>query len=47
MGRDDIINFEIVYESPWGYWLEMTTVFSFDPLPDDAQAPCSMPIWLL
>ena len=31
--RDDIINFEIVYESPWGYWLEMTTVFSFKPLP--------------
>ena len=29
MGRDDIINFEIVYESPYGYWLEMTTVFSF------------------
>ena len=38
MGRDDIINFEIVYESPYGYWLEMTTVFSFDPLPDDVQA---------
>ena len=32
MGRDDIINFEIVYESPYGYWLEMTAVFSFDPL---------------
>lgn len=38
MKRDDIINFEIVYESPYGYWLEMTTVFSFDPLPDDVQA---------
>ncbi len=38
MSREDIINFEIVYESPWGYWLEMTTVFSFDPLPDDARA---------
>jgi len=37
MGRDDIINFEIVYESPWGYWLEMTTVFSFGDLPDQAQ----------
>jgi Xaa-Pro aminopeptidase len=38
MGEDDIINFEIVYESPWGYWLEMTTVFSFIELPDDARA---------
>ena len=38
MGADDIINFEIVYESPYGYWLEMTTVFSFEPLPDDVQA---------
>lgn len=38
MGEDDIINFEIVYESPWGYWLEMTTVFSFIELPDEARA---------
>jgi Xaa-Pro aminopeptidase len=38
MQEDDIINFEVVYESPWGYWLEMTTVFSFNPLPDDVQA---------
>jgi Xaa-Pro aminopeptidase len=38
MGEDDIMNFEIVYESPWGYWLEMTTVFSFKPLPSDVQA---------
>jgi Xaa-Pro aminopeptidase len=38
MKEDDIINFEIVYESPWGYWLEMTTVFSFIELPDDVQA---------
>ena len=38
MGGDDIINFEIVYESPYGYWLEMTTVFSFEPLPDDVRA---------
>jgi Xaa-Pro aminopeptidase len=38
MREDDIINFEIVYESPWGYWLEMTTIFSFHPLPDDAQS---------
>jgi Xaa-Pro aminopeptidase len=37
MGEDDIINFEMVYESPWGYWLEMTTVFSFIELPDEAQ----------
>lgn len=36
--EDDIINFEIVYESPWGYWLEMTTVFSFIDLPDEAAA---------
>jgi Xaa-Pro aminopeptidase len=38
MGADDIINFEIVYESPWGYWLELTTVFSFRPLPPDVRA---------
>ncbi len=38
MTVDDIINFEIVYESPWGYWLEMTTVFSFKPLPADVRA---------
>lgn len=38
MAEDDIINFEIVYESPWGYWLEMTSVFSFKPLPADVQA---------
>ena len=38
MSRDDIINFEIVYESPYGYWLEMTTVYSFEPLPDDTRA---------
>jgi len=38
MKEDDIINFEIVYESPWGYWLEMTTIFSFHELPDDVQA---------
>lgn len=37
MQEDDIINFEIVYESPWGYWLEMTTIFSFIDLPDDVQ----------
>ena len=38
MQEDDIINFEIVYESPWGYWLEMTTIFSFHELPDDVHA---------
>lgn len=38
MAEDDIINFEIVYESPFGYWLEMTTIFSFKPLPKDVQA---------
>lgn len=38
MKEDDVINFEIVYESPWGYWLEMTTVFSFNDLPDQAAA---------
>jgi Xaa-Pro aminopeptidase len=38
MKEDDIINFEIVYESPWGYWLEMTTIFSFHELPDDVHA---------
>jgi len=38
MQREDIINFEIVYESPYGYWLEMTAVFSFEPLPDDVRA---------
>jgi Xaa-Pro aminopeptidase len=36
MGRDDVINFEIVYESPYGYWLELTTVFTFGDLPDEA-----------
>ena len=38
MKEDDIINFEVVYESPYGYWLEMTTIFSFIDLPDDVQA---------
>ncbi len=38
MKADDIINFEIVYESPYGYWLEMTTVFSFKTLPAESQA---------
>lgn len=34
MKEDDVVNFEIVYESPWGYWLEMTTIFSFHDLSD-------------
>jgi Xaa-Pro aminopeptidase len=38
MGEDDVMNFEIVYESPWGYWLEMTSVFSFKPLAPETQA---------
>lgn len=33
--EDDVFNFEIVYESPWGYWLEMTTLFSFGELPEE------------
>jgi len=36
MQEDHIVNFEIVYESPWGYWLEMTALLSFRELPDDA-----------
>ena len=38
MKEDDIIDFEIVYESPWGYWLEMTTIFSFIDLPNEVAA---------
>lgn len=38
MQEEDIINFEIVYESPWGYWLEMTTIYAFQELPDEVQA---------
>lgn len=38
MAVDDVINFEIVYESPWGYWLEMTTVYTFGALPDEPAA---------
>jgi Xaa-Pro aminopeptidase len=37
MNEDDIINFAIVYESPLGYWLEMSTIFSFHELPDEVQ----------
>ena len=29
---DDVVNFELVYESRWGYWLEMTSVFALHPL---------------
>ena len=35
MKESDVVNFEVVYESPWGYWLEMTTIFSFKELPDE------------
>jgi Xaa-Pro aminopeptidase len=38
MRADDVVNFELVYESPFGYWLEMTTVFSFGDPPDDVAA---------
>lgn len=34
--RDDVVNFELVYESPWGYWLELTAIVSSGELPDDA-----------
>ena len=33
---DDVVNFELVYESPFGYWLEMTAVVSSGELPDEA-----------
>lgn len=29
---DDVVNFELVYESRWGYWQEMTSVFALTPL---------------
>ncbi len=38
MAIDDVINFEIVYESRWGYWLEMTTIYTFGALPDEPAA---------
>ena len=36
--EDDIILFELVYCGPLGYWLEMTGLFSFKPLPPAIQA---------
>jgi Xaa-Pro aminopeptidase len=36
--EDDIILFELVYNSPLGYWCEMTSLYTFKPLPDDIQA---------
>ncbi|MBS3787366.1 M24 family metallopeptidase [Candidatus Bipolaricaulota bacterium] len=38
MKENNIINFEIVYESPWGYWGEITTVFSFHNIPEETKA---------
>ena len=37
MQKDDIITFELDYDSEWGYSSEMTALFSFQPLPDFAQ----------
>ncbi|MGQ0570375.1 MAG: M24 family metallopeptidase [Armatimonadota bacterium] len=36
-GRDDVTCFELVYAGPWGYWSEMTAVYSFGPLPPDSK----------
>jgi Xaa-Pro aminopeptidase len=35
--KDDVICFELVYAGPWGYWSEMTAVYSFGPLPADSR----------
>lgn len=35
---DDIVLFEIDYAGPFGYWYEMTALFSFAPLPSAVQA---------
>ncbi len=35
---DDIFVFELVYNSPLGYWCEMTNLYSFRPLPPTQQA---------
>ena len=35
--KDDVILFELVYAGPYGYWCEMTSVFSFGDLPADAK----------
>jgi Xaa-Pro aminopeptidase len=33
--ESDVILFEMVYQGPLGYWLEITCVYSFGPLPDE------------
>ena len=35
--KDDIILFELVYAGPYGYWCEMTSVFSFGDLPAETK----------
>lgn len=35
--RDDVTCFELVYAGPWGYWSEMTAVYSFGELPADSK----------
>jgi Xaa-Pro aminopeptidase len=35
--RDDVTCFELVYAGPWGYWNEMTAVYSFGPLPAESR----------
>ena len=37
LGRDDIITFELDYSGPHGYWCELSCVFSFGDLPEDAR----------
>ena len=36
--EDDIILFEMVFTGPLGYWSEMTSIYSFKPLPPEIQA---------
>jgi Xaa-Pro aminopeptidase len=38
MAAGDVFTFELVYESPWGYWTEMTTHFAFGGFPDAFRA---------
>ena len=33
--RDDVITFELDYSGPYGYWCELSCVFSFGDLPED------------
>ncbi len=35
--KDDVTCFELVYAGPWGYWCEMTSVYSFGPLPAESK----------